>query len=164
MSKPNEPPNDSQTAQPQSLKAFIALVLVVASVLIVYGVLVLNSLPDWTERGQFGDMFGAANTLFSGLAFSALVYALVLQREELTLQRKELALTRSELSKQSASQAEQAETALRAAKINALGSLLQSYALLMQSGQHNLIDPANWPDEVLRTKTDLWRMLGRSDA
>lgn len=49
------------------------------------------------ERGTFGDMFGAVNALFSGLAFAALVYTINLQRTELRLQRLELSLTRAEL-------------------------------------------------------------------
>lgn len=42
------------------------------------------------ERGQFGDLFGAINSLFSGLAFAAVAIALVLQTHSLRLQRKEL--------------------------------------------------------------------------
>jgi hypothetical protein len=68
------------------------------------------------------------------------------------------------LSKQSEAQAEQAKTALRAAEISALGALLQGYVMLMQAGQHNLIDPANWTGEFLQTKTQLWKLLGRGDA
>lgn len=54
----------------------------------------LNSEP---ERGTFGDMFGAVNALFSGLAFGGVIYAILLQRKELALQRHELELTREEL-------------------------------------------------------------------
>jgi len=54
------------------------------------------------ERGSFGDMFGAANALFAGLAFAGLIYTLLLQRKELGLQRKELELTRQELKGQRA--------------------------------------------------------------
>jgi FtsZ-binding cell division protein ZapB len=50
-----------------------------------------------TDRGTIGDMFGAANALFSGLAFVGLISTLFLQREELKLQRQELADTRQEL-------------------------------------------------------------------
>jgi Putative phage abortive infection protein len=54
------------------------------------------------ERGTFGDMFGAVNALFSGLAFASLVYTILLQKEELQLQRTELTLTRQELAGQRA--------------------------------------------------------------
>jgi len=52
---------------------------------------------DWSKWGPFGDMFGAVNSLFSALAFVALVAAILLQREELGLQREELVDTRKEL-------------------------------------------------------------------
>ncbi|WP_146083334.1 hypothetical protein [Methylobacter tundripaludum] len=51
----------------------------------------------WTERGQFGDLFGSVNALFSGLAFVALIYTIHLQRQELSLQRTELELQRKEM-------------------------------------------------------------------
>lgn len=55
----------------------------------------------YTENpGTFGDMFGAVNALFSGLAFGTLIYTMLLQRRELSLQRQELAATREELSGQ----------------------------------------------------------------
>jgi hypothetical protein len=62
------------------------------------------------ERGTFGDMFGAANALFSGLAFATLIYTAWMQREELSLQRKELEATRAELSGQKQQLAEQTKT------------------------------------------------------
>ncbi|MUV15285.1 putative phage abortive infection protein [Noviluteimonas gilva] len=49
------------------------------------------------EPGTFGDMFGAANSLLSALAFAALIYTILLQRYELKLQRIELTETRTEL-------------------------------------------------------------------
>jgi hypothetical protein len=45
-------------------------------------------------RGTFGDMFGAVNALFSGLAFACIFYSLLQQREDLRLQREELEETR----------------------------------------------------------------------
>ncbi len=57
-------------------------------------------LYDLPDRGTFGDMFGAINALFSGLAFAGVIFAILLQRKELSLQRKELELTRNELAGQ----------------------------------------------------------------
>lgn len=54
------------------------------------------SLRNDTQRGNFGDMFGAVNALFSGLAFAGLIYAILLQKEELELQRNEIKDTRLE--------------------------------------------------------------------
>lgn len=53
-------------------------------------------LKDSTDRGTFGDMFGSANAIFSGLAFAGLIYTILLQKEELGLQRTELKETRNE--------------------------------------------------------------------
>ncbi len=54
-------------------------------------------LPTFEHRGQFGDLFGSVNALFSGLAFAGLFWNLTTQQEQLELQRKELALQREEL-------------------------------------------------------------------
>ena len=37
-------------------------------------------------RGQFGDKFGAINSLFTGLAFALLIYTARLQRKDLKMQ------------------------------------------------------------------------------
>lgn len=47
-----------------------------------------------TNRGTFGDKFGAVNALFSGLAFAGIIFTILLQRKELQLQRDELEQTR----------------------------------------------------------------------
>lgn len=43
-------------------------------------------LEDWSVRGSFGDLFSDVNALFSALAFAALIYTIVLQREEIISQ------------------------------------------------------------------------------
>lgn len=62
---------------------------------------------SWTTRGQFGDLFGSVNALFSGFAFAGLLYAIFLQRQELGLQREELQLQREEMRASRAELAEQ---------------------------------------------------------
>lgn len=42
------------------------------------------------DRGTFGDMFGAANALFTGLSFVGLIVTILLQRKDLNIQRNEL--------------------------------------------------------------------------
>ena len=49
------------------------------------------------DKTSATDRFGALTALFSGLALGGVVYAIILQRNELRLQRLELALTRREL-------------------------------------------------------------------
>lgn len=74
-------------------------------------------IKDSTWRGTFGDQFGAVNALFSGLAFTGLIYTIILQRRDLELQRndlklqrEELALTRQEMEEQTAEFEKQNET------------------------------------------------------
>jgi hypothetical protein len=57
----------------------------------------IRFIDSFTERGQFGDMFGAVNALFSGLAFGGIILTILLQKEELKLQRQELKLQRTEM-------------------------------------------------------------------
>jgi len=38
---------------------------------------------DMTKRGQFGDMFGALNTLFAGFAFAGLVFTIFSQQQQI---------------------------------------------------------------------------------
>ncbi|MHC2318825.1 hypothetical protein ACVIHC_005871 [Bradyrhizobium diazoefficiens] len=71
----------------------------------------LLPLADMSARGQAGDLFGSINALFSGLAFAGVVFAILLQRQELTLQRQELRETREEM-KRTADAQDQAQQAL----------------------------------------------------
>ncbi len=56
---------------------------------------------DVNRRGIFGDMFGAVNALFSGFAFIGVVYAVVLQRKELSISRAEIANSKEIFEQQS---------------------------------------------------------------
>ena len=47
------------------------------------------SIGDWEVRRQLGDMFGAVNSLFSGLAFAGLIVTLIIV-ERLKLNVKEI--------------------------------------------------------------------------
>lgn len=52
------------------------------------------------ERGTFGDMFGAANSLFSGVAFVGVIYAVSLQRQEVSIAKFEISKTKEILDNQ----------------------------------------------------------------
>ena len=90
-------------------------------------------ISTWTDRANFGQMFGAVNALFSGLALAGVVVAILMQKEELELQREELIATRQELKRQAAAQESssravenQVQLMLVAAKLNA-HSMLAAY-------------------------------------
>lgn len=81
----------------------IVAVIVVLLVLLVWVgsfLLICYYLKDWTERGQFGDLFGAVNALFSGLAFAGLIMTIWLQRRDLQYQRESIEQTNQEMQHQ----------------------------------------------------------------
>lgn len=83
------------------LKNFLALLvlfLVMATLYaanFIYGINLSQS-----ERGIFGDMFGAVNALFSGLACVGIGYAIFLQRQEISLLRLDADRSRDLVEKQ----------------------------------------------------------------
>lgn len=86
------------------------------------------------DAAALGDVFNAVNSLFAGLAFLGLIWAILLQRAELRLQRKELQLTRREMKRQAEAQEEsgkaldkQANTMLLTAYLDSLASLWNAH-------------------------------------
>lgn len=53
-----------------------------------------------SDRGLFGDMFGAVNALFSGMAFVGVIYAISMQRHEIAIAKAEIRFTKTILDKQ----------------------------------------------------------------
>ena len=50
--------------------------------------------------GQFGDLFGGLNALFTALAFGAVAWSALSQRHEMAMQRREMAMQREQLALQ----------------------------------------------------------------
>lgn len=48
-----------------------------------------------SDRGTFGDMFGASNALYSGLALVGIIYAIFVQRAEIAIAKQELKYTKT---------------------------------------------------------------------
>lgn len=90
---------DKETAKTWILYLMIVIVILLwaSSYFIILKYFNAEGIKSFGNAGSFGDMFGAVNALFSGLAFAGLIYALYMQRKELRLQREELALQRKEL-------------------------------------------------------------------
>jgi len=109
-------------------------VVILAQMIIGYTAYV--SFESWELRGMFGDMFGAVNALFSGLAFAGVIYAILLQSKELELQREELKLTRQELTKSASAQSDQVVLMKESAEQNAISSALNAHCqIAASSGQ-----------------------------
>jgi hypothetical protein len=95
------------SARDEGLSAFWVFLVGVILLWVTAGLVLWFAFPNLEERGQFGDMFGAVNALFSGLAMGGVVFAILLQRRELRLQREELRMQREELQKTAASNVRQ---------------------------------------------------------
>lgn len=118
---------DSNNFKPLYLLFFIVIV-----VQGIFGFIIWFSFDSMNERGTFGDMFGAINALFSGLAFCGVIYAILLQRRELELQREELTLTRKELKKSADAQQEISKQNKEIAEIQASTNEIQACAALIE--------------------------------
>jgi len=100
----------------------------------------LYCLPD---RGTFGDMFGAVNSLFSGLAFVGVVFAILLQREELQLQREELIDTKKTLKETSESQELSAKSLFLQAQSTRSSYQLQALSIALEIVQKQIKEDRN---------------------
>jgi hypothetical protein len=83
-------------------------------------------------RGQFGDLFGGVNALFTGLAFAGVIYTILLQSSELELQREELRLTREELHRSADAQLQQVTRLEEAAELSAISTLVNTYGAVLE--------------------------------
>ena len=109
--------------QSESFGPFIWTLIAVVLLQILGALLIFYSFDSWTTRSSFGDMFGVLSSLFTGLAFAAVIYSLYLQR-------KDLKITQEELRHSVKAQNEQAESLRETALLNALTTLVSSYTEL----------------------------------
>jgi hypothetical protein len=98
----------------------------------------------YKERGTFGDMFGALNALFSGLAFLGVILAIVLQYEELKEQRQEIRQSRIAHEATAKSLEAQLRNAELRSRIESLNLLLVTQArILDRINQTRAVEDAN---------------------
>jgi hypothetical protein len=81
------------------LYVFIGIVVVLWSANLLFFLPYIKELK-FQGAGEVGDIFGAANSLFSGLAMAGIIFTILLQKKELKLQREELKATRDEFVQQ----------------------------------------------------------------
>ncbi|MES2836026.1 MAG: hypothetical protein V4667_00755 [Bacteroidota bacterium] len=74
--------------------AFILVLIFILIIVFVSKAWIESKFPGLAERGQFGDMFGFVNALFSGFGFLGLLTTIYLQRQELKIQQIELKETK----------------------------------------------------------------------
>jgi len=90
-----------------------------------------NLMPSADSPGVFGDQFGSINSLFTGLAFVALLFTIYQQSHDLKIQQSDLALSLEEMRKSADAQTAQV-------RINTLSSLLSSLPLLIREEENRV--------------------------
>lgn len=132
-----------------SLKLSLALgvsVLLIVLVLAFTSYCIPQIYGEISGPGIFGDMFGAANALFSGLALAGVIAAILLQSQELRFQREELEMTRVELKRAADAQTgtevrlgDQIKMSKEQARLSALSSLVLHYTQKSENASLKLI-------------------------
>lgn len=81
-------------------KLFICAGCVICAVWLASFVLIYFCIDGWNIRGQFGDLFGAVNALFSGLAFAGLIITIRQQHKDLEYQRQAIDQSKEDINQQ----------------------------------------------------------------
>lgn len=86
-------------------KVFKNLAFIIASVFLIYPLIIFIFWGKWESGGLFGDSFGMITSLFSGVAVILLIITLIIQKKEYKITRSEFELSRKaqELSQQALS-------------------------------------------------------------
>jgi hypothetical protein len=114
---------------------------------------------DWQDRANFGDMFGAVNSLFAGLAFAGIIITVYMQSKELALQRDELKLTRDELRGQKEQLITQNETLRRQRFENTFFQLLRNHQDIVNGIDIRSYDSATKQNHVIDVGRDCFKFF-----
>lgn len=160
---------DKTNKEETKSRLWIWIVVAIIGVLAAWGLswwLINKNIDCSTERGTFGDMFGAVNALFSGLAFAGLIVTLLYQKEELKLQREELAQTREELKGQREEFEEQNKTMKRQRFENTFFNMLSLQQEIVANLSYEYyaspnIRPHNIPEEIFYKGAPKGQLHGR---
>lgn len=128
--------------------AIILVGVIVVLIWLFFGWIYLMDVP-LSQAGKFGDKFGAVNALFSGLAFTALFYTILLQRRQIKEQGEALRKTQVlALGQASALKTQQFESAF--------------YSLLgyvVERGQTFRADGKSGPEALNMVDYTIWDIL-----
>ncbi len=130
----------------------IKLIFVVVTIWGLSAVLIMVFLSEWSDRGTFGDLFGAVNALFSALAFAVLIYTIILQREEIKQNRAEIVLNRKELEKSAKLQRKAQEVLIRQVEQTHLSAKMNAMRTLVDYYNNQISNPKSTEEVIERAK------------
>lgn len=104
-----------------------------------------------SNAGQFGDLYGSINALFSGFALVGVIAAiwlqskeLRLQRQELVNQREEIALNREEMKQSNREAAKSADALTKQLSLSATSAMLQALPFLINGQRERVHVMLGW--------------------
>ena len=130
----------------------IKLILLVVLIWGLSAVLIMFFLSEWSDRGTFGDLFGAVNALFSALAFAVLIYTIILQREEIKQNREEIVLNRKELEKSGKIQRKSQEVLIRQVEQTHLSAKMNAMRILVDYYNNQISNPKSTEEIIEKSK------------
>jgi len=144
-------------------KLKVALFILAISAITVYIGNFAYAILSNQKGGTFGDTFGAANAFFSGGALVMLIYAIILQRDELGIVREERDDTRQILSGQEKINAQQKTALDRQAFEQSFYSLLSLISTMRQTASSDS-SPVSPSTTLTTVSSDVRRKLRASEG
>lgn len=92
---------------------FMWAIGLVLALMFLFALCIFRYIDTWEHRGQFGDLFGIVNALFSGLAFAGLIITIRQQHKDLEYQREAINQTNLEMQSQTSEFEKQNDTLRR---------------------------------------------------
>jgi septal ring factor EnvC (AmiA/AmiB activator) len=141
----------------------LKLILVVVLIWALSAVLIIFFLPEWSDRGTFGDLFGAVNALFSALAFAVLIYTITLQREEIKQNRDEIVLNRKELEKSSKLQQKAQDVLIKQVEQTHLSAEMNAMQTLVDYYNNQISNPKSTEETVEKARQKRRQVISKID-
>jgi hypothetical protein len=98
-----------------------------------YGYTVWCGFKGPSGAGAFGDMYGAFSAFFAGLSLIGIVFAILLQRQQLAIQAEELQHQREEIKRMASAQERSEEAAGKQIKLYLQFVKVIAYSALIQA-------------------------------
>ncbi|MEK9566825.1 MAG: hypothetical protein VW125_06935 [Flavobacteriaceae bacterium] len=142
----------------------IKLILLVVLIWALSAVLIMFFLSEWSDRGTFGDLFGAVNALFSALAFAVLIYTIILQREEIKQNREEIVLNRKELEKSSKLQRKAQEVLIKQVEQTHLSAQMNAMRTLVDYYNNQISNPKSTEETIEKARQKRRLIISQIDT
>ncbi len=139
------------------------LILLVVLIWALSAVFTMMFLDEWSDRGTFGDLFGAVNALFSALAFAILIYTIVLQREEIKQNREEIVLNRKELEKSGKLQRKAQEVLIQQVHQTHLSAKMNAMRILVDYYNNQITNPKSSDEIIEKARLKRREIIGQID-